>query len=148
MMSRSLGFFVVSLLLLSTQSFSAEDRNSEIVRAYTDAYNAQDVDAMLVLASDDIRWMSVADTKISVEAKGKQPLHLAMTAFFAAKPAAYSELRETQSLGRFISVVEEAFWERDGDKGSQCALAVYEIEEDLILNVWYYSAQPCGNPAN
>ena len=145
-MNKAHGLFLVLFLMIPAAAYSADDNNVRIVRAYTDAYNAQDVDAMLVLVSEDIRWMSVADTKISVEAKRKKSLHLAMTAFFAAKPVAYSELREIQSLGRFVAVVEQAFWEREGEKGSQCALAVYEIEADLILNVWYYSEQEC-NPA-
>jgi hypothetical protein len=44
-------------------------------------------------------------------------------------------------------VIEEVQWERDGEKQSQCAVSIYELDEKLISNVWYFAAGSCDGIA-
>ena len=69
-----------------------------------------------------------------------------MTAFFQAMPEGRSEIRALSVSGAFVSVVEEAFWQTGDDSGSQCAMAVYEVVDELIERVWYYDSHPCDDP--
>ena len=120
-----------------------EVANERVVRSYLGAYNAHDVNGMLRHMTDDVRWMMVSGDDIEVISKGRARLTTAMTAFFAAMPSGSSEALSVQVVGRFVSVIEQAIWETADGTGTQCALSVYEISDDLIANVWYYAEQPC-----
>ena len=91
----------------------------DVVRAYMEAYNAQDVDAMLSLVHDDLTWFAVEGSDVRTEIEGTHYLELGMTAFFSAMPEGRSEIRALTSSGAFVSVVEEAFWQTRGESGSQ-----------------------------
>ena len=137
---------LIFTVFLCSVSVADEAGNEKLVHSYLGAYNAHDVDAMLRHMSDDVRWMMVADDDIEVVAKGKGRIELAMKGFFAGMPSGRSEAVSVQSTGNFVSVIEQAFWETDDGIGTQCALSVYEIKEELIVNVWYHSEQPCSAP--
>ena len=118
----------------------------QLVRSYLGAYNAHDIDAMLRHMSDDVRWMSVSEDDVEVVSRGKKRIALAMKGFFAGMPSGRSEAVSIQNVGNFVSVVEQAFWETADGLGTQCALSVYEVADELIVNVWYYREQPCPTP--
>ena len=134
---------LLTLLLVGSMSLADESGEERLVRSYLDAYNAHDLDGMLRHMTDDVRWMMVSGDDIEVISKGKGRLTTAMTAFFTAMPSGRSEAVTMQTVGRFVSVIEQAIWETPDGGGTQCALSVYEISDDLIVNVWYYSEQPC-----
>lgn len=133
---------VVSNQVLSERSGASSE---EIVRGYLDAHNAHDVTGMLAALNDGVRWMSIAEDGISIEAAGKEMLGSAMTDYFARLPSARSELRNAHAVGNFVSTIEEASWDSRGKRKSQCALATYELSDGKISNVWYHAAQPCGD---
>jgi len=115
----------------------------DTVSAFVDAYNEHDSEKMLQYAANSVRWMSINGDKINVEAEGRKSLASFMDGYFDSLPSTRSELHGVQSLGPFVSMIEEAHWERDGKPGSQCAQVVYELSDGLIHNVWYFPAQPC-----
>ena len=55
-------------------------------------------------------------------------------------------LRQTHvnTIIPIVSTVEEANWEADGERKSQCSVGVYEIRNDKVLNVWYFAAHACS----
>ena len=52
---------------------STED-SKRVVRAFYDAGNVGDVDKLLALLSDDVRWTNIGTTKFSMTCNGKQDL--------------------------------------------------------------------------
>ena len=118
---------------------------TDTVSAFLSAYNEHDSAKMLQHVASNVRWMSVSDNKINVEADGKSALAAYMDGYFESMPSTRSEPREIQSIGNFVSVIEEAQWQRDGKHEAQCAAAMYELRDGLIQNVWYFKVQPCKN---
>ena len=140
--------FLVICAVSSVSAACADSSSNVLIDSYFSAYNAHDVDEMLTLVTDDIRWMYVDGDQVYVEAAGKDSLGVAMVAHFARSPTTRSEVRELSRLGNFVAVTEAAMRESDGAVHSQCAISVYQISEGLISNVWYYAAQPCERIAD
>lgn len=135
---------VASIESVFRRAAEAEITAASIVRLYVAAHNARNVDAMLTRVSDDVRWMSIDGGKVRTETSGKAELAAEMAGYFESSPSSRSEIRHIQTVGGYVSVVEQASWLSGGVEKSQCALAIYEVEESLISNVWYHAAQPCG----
>jgi len=45
--------------------------------------------------------------------------------------------------GPWVTTLEQAGREIDGQFKGQCAYAVYKLGQGLIKSVWYFSAHPC-----
>lgn len=117
--------------------------NKETVENFVEAFNQHDIDAMLELATDDLRWMSVADGQLSKEASNQGELREAMASYFASTPSVRAEIRSITESGPFVHTVEEALWSSHGAEKNQCSMAVYEILEGNVRNVWYFPAHEC-----
>jgi hypothetical protein len=117
--------------------------NKETVENLVEAFNRHDIDAMLELTTDDLRWMSIANEQLSIEASNQGELREAMSSYFASTPSARAEIRSITESGPFVHTVEEAFWSFNGAEKSQCSVAVYEILEGNVHNVWYFPAHEC-----
>lgn len=132
---------VAAIAMLSGDALAGP--STETVKLYVQAYNDRDVERMLVGVATDIRWMSVAGDEVSVETSNRIELRAAMSAYFNSTSNTRSELRSILESGPFVHTVEEAFWSTaDGEK-SQCSMAIYELAEQRIRNVWYFAAYPC-----
>lgn len=66
--------------------------NAEAVENFVEAFNRHDVDAMLDVATEDIRWMSLADEQLSVETSNQAQLREAMADYFVNVPSARAEI--------------------------------------------------------
>lgn len=117
--------------------------NLAVVERFIAAFNEHDVDAMLELTADEVRWMSIAEERVSVEASGEDQLRASMSAYFSDVPSASARLRSAAASGRFVHTVEEAGWTSGGEQRRQCSVAVYELESAEIVNVWYFPAHGC-----
>lgn len=135
----------LALVMATACPSLASDAQDEIrvVREFVAAFNAHDADAMLALAAEDIRWMSVSETEITVQAESANALGEAMAGYFSNTPGARAEIRSITASGPFVNTVEEAFWGVDGEENSQCAIAVYELAGEEIKSVWYFSGHTC-----
>lgn len=111
-----------------------------IVKAYVDAYNADDAEAMGELMHPDIEWLSVSGSSVEIVTSGKQELVSELRTSFNGKSTATSTLSGIGQTGGFVSTIETVSWMGvDNKDKSQSSLAVYEItDEGLIRRVWYY----------
>src|SRR5690606_25934046 len=116
---------------------------AQVVRSFVEAFNAHDVDAMLSLAADDIRWLRVSGSTVDTETTGKGELGDAMREYFERFSTARSALRSVSAVGRFVTTIEQAEWDTMLESRSQCGVAVYEVDDAKIKNVWYFPPVPC-----
>ena len=134
------------ILALCVNAASAQvPTATEVVEAYVAAYNEQDVESMLSLVTEDVRWMTVDGVRIRLESVGKEALGAGVAAYFTNLPSARSVLRSLDAAGDFVTAIEKATWVSDGETRSQCAVSVYQLRDELIMAVWYFSAQPCDD---
>ncbi len=127
--------------LVGLAQVSDQDAKSDVVGKFVDAFNAQDVEAMAALVTEDVTWLSVGDGSITTEVKGKAALVAAMKEYFSTCPTCRSEIGGFMSSHERVSVVEVASWEgRDGPK-SQRSIAVYEFSGLRIQRVYYFPAE-------
>lgn len=136
-----MSMLLLSGLVLSTNVVAG--RNAENVERFVEAFNQQDIDAMLNLAAEDVRWMSVAGDQLSIETSTRLQLREAMAGYFAGAPGVRAEIRSITESGSFVHTVEKAFWNSNGTEKSQCSMAVYEFVEVKVRNVWYFPAYEC-----
>ena len=135
---------LLSICVILSSGIQASQTGAEQkVTAFVTAFNKKDVDGMLKLASENIRWMSIAGESMATEANGSEQLKTAMIDYFASHPNSYSKIRQIQSSRSWVTTLEHAGAEIDGQFKGQCAYAMYQIEEGLIEFVWYFSAHQC-----
>ena len=115
--------------------------HARTVEAFVAAFNARDIDAMLALATDDIEWLSVDGTAVSVETSGKTALADSMRKYFASCPTCRSEVVIGTQTATRIAAVETATWTAASGARSQRRLSIYEFAEGRIRRVFYYPAE-------
>lgn len=130
-----------SALLVSLSSMAMEPK--AIVEQFVKGFNEKNLTMMLEHAAPNIRWMSLQDNQLTMETDSKTRLQAAMQGYFQSMPSAQSDIVEIFSNKNFVSTVEKANWVSDGVVKSQCSVAVYELKNHQIVNVWYYPARPC-----
>ncbi len=92
--------------------------------------------AILALASDGIRWLSIAGSDIVVEASGKDQLAASMKDYFASLPSARAEVRSSIASGTFVHTIEKASRTSDGSEHGGCGAATDEIVDGKIVSGW------------
>ena len=133
---------ILAPLLLFCQAAFAGG-NAELVERFVSAFNQHDVGAMLEFSAPDIRWMSVSGDRISTETSTHAELRDAMAGYFENTPDARAEIRSISESGQFVHTLEQAFWISGSTERSQCSMAVYELHDGKLQNVWYFPAHEC-----
>jgi ketosteroid isomerase-like protein len=115
-----------------------------VLRAFTEAGNRGDVEAMLGWVEDDVRWLHVAGPAVQVEVEGKANLREWLASYYASTPEARSALGPIAWQGRVATTVETASWRAaDGRRRAQAApLVVAFSERGRIATLWYFPSQP------
>ena len=136
------------LALMACQSNSnvkAEQvMQANIAEQFVTAYNAHDIPAMMALADDGIKYMFISNDQVYTETNGKVHLSQYLVPFFQNKPNALSRVRSSKQSGDFIQLLEEAVsQDSNGQERSQCSFSMYQLKENLIINVWYFDAHRC-----
>ena len=143
-MNAKILLILVALLHImpSPKSFAADTpkSNEQQVRDYVAAFNAQNIDSMLSMVTDDLQWLSVVGDKVTVETQGKQKLRESMAAYFKSTKAK-SELEWVQTTASRVAALERASWQGKSGPKSQASLSVYEFRGGLISRVYYYPAE-------
>lgn len=114
---------------------------ANLAHAYTNAFNARDVDAMLALATDDIEWISLDGRDLLMGADGADSLRATMVEYFDSCSSCRASLKWTKTTEGRVVALEEASWDGDGERKSQSALSVYEFEGEKIRRVYYFPAE-------
>jgi hypothetical protein len=118
------------------------------LRAYFDAYNRHEPDAVAALLSPKVKWFSLDADKLSTDGDGREALRTWLTSYFKSLPDTRSDALSIDQNGAFLSLRERASWTaKDGAKRSQQSHSVYEIRDGLIERVWYFPAVKDPAPA-
>ena len=141
-------FLVILLTLLLSNTSTGQDtnynsHNIKVIEQYILDYNAGNLSKMLDQMASNIQWMSIDSNKIITETKNKQQLAQALKPYFKGGNSTQSSLIHVFENGNFVSTLEKASWQSNGQMKSQCSIAIYEFEQNLIKNVWYHAAQSC-----
>ena len=134
----------VIALLAATQVHAAPLPPEAVVRANLDAFNRQDVEALVATVAEDFAWYNIDGAKMAPETTGRESLRKGMQGYFKSLPSARSAHESVIVNGAFVSVKEKAMWKNKAGESkskSQTALAVYEVQEGLIKRVWYFPVQ-------
>ena len=141
-------FLVILLTLLLSNTSTGQDtnynsHNIKVIEQYILDYNAGNLSKMLDQMASNIQWMSIDSNKIITETKNKQQLAQALKPYLAGGNSTQSSLMHVFENGNFVSTLEKASWQSNGQIKSQCSIAIYEFDKNLIKNVWYHAAQSC-----
>jgi hypothetical protein len=132
----------LTAFVLASCSKPQDIQTHPIISAYSQSYNAKDIETMAALMHPDIEWLSVNGNAIKIEVSGKGALVTEMDAWFAGGDLPKGSLRDWSLNGNYVAVSETASWkDNSGVEKSQSALTVYELENDLIRRVYYYPAE-------
>ncbi|MEM7101266.1 MAG: nuclear transport factor 2 family protein [Pseudomonadota bacterium] len=140
-MKTSILILFIAIVLVPLASFAeaieVEDR-ANTVRNFISAFNAQDIDAMTALVTEDVRWNYINRSAMSTELEGKEALASSMREYFASCPTCRSDIRGMTCSVERVSVVEVASWEGSHGRNAQASMAVYEFMGSLIQAVYYF----------
>lgn len=136
------------LALLSASALaltpSTPNRQEAAARAFVEASNRHDVDAMVAAVDPQFRWLQVEGDRISTEVVGAEQLRSWLEGYFRSTPDARSSIGHTLHDGRHVSTVETVeYTDGSGQRQRQAATSIYEFASDgRIRTVWYFPAQP------
>jgi hypothetical protein len=118
-----------------------------LLRAYLDAFNRHEADAVAAFCAENFKWYSIDGDKTSTDAGSRAQLRDWLVGYFKSLPTVGSEFLSIEQTGPFLTVRERASWDnKEGKRVSQQALGVYEIRDGLIQRVWYYPAAKDAPP--
>lgn len=126
-------------LTLTACAQPAEQPGHPIIQAYSNAYNEKDIIALKSLMHPDIEWVAIEGNEIEVHVSGKETLATEMESWFENPNLPKGKHRDWSINGDNVAVTEIAYWTtKDGEKKSQSALTVYELENNLVRRVYYF----------
>jgi hypothetical protein len=79
-----------------------------VLRAYLDAGNRLDADAVAALCAENFAWYNVENDKIVPEVQGRAVLHEWLLGYYKKLPSARSEFLSIEQAGPFLTVRERA----------------------------------------
>lgn len=118
--------------------------STDVVLRFVAAYNEHHVAEMMSLCTENVRWLTVLGESVIVEAEGKATLTSQMHAHFEHSPNTYSTLLALEGDGPMVIAIEQASTGTTAAAQSQCSASVYQLNNGLIENVWYFDAYACG----
>jgi ketosteroid isomerase-like protein len=119
-----------------------------VLRAYLDAGNRLDADAVAALCAENFAWYNVESDKVVPEVQGRAKLRDWLLGYYRDLPSARSEFLAIEQTGPFLCVRERTTWQnKEGKPLSQQAVGVYEIRDGLIQRVWYFPSAKDATPA-
>jgi len=113
----------------------------KIVRAYVDAFNAHDTEAMLKMVTGDVQWLSVDGQTVTVETNSKAELRKSMNNYFSACSTCRSTIADIFTTRGRVAALEIAGSDRSPGGRRRQSLSVYEFSGTLINRVYYYPVE-------
>lgn len=137
--------FLVACQTNPQRAVAVEEDQVNVAIEFVTAYNQHDIAAMISLVHEDIKYMFISGNQIHTVTNGKAHLKRYLKPFFEHNPKASSRIRSSKLSGDFIQLLEEAvFTDKQGQERSQCSFSMYQLKDNLIINVWYFDAHKCG----
>ena len=133
--------WLLVLCFVSTAEFAAAQTHSDVVTKFVDAFNARSIDAMLALATDDVEWVNVDGTKLTLETAGKTALRASMTSYFKNCPTCRSEIQILGATETRVTAIETASWQAASGARSQRSVSIYELQNGAIRRVYYFPVE-------
>ncbi len=112
-----------------------------VVRAYVQAFNAHDAEAVGRYLAEDLRWLAIDGDQLREEARGRTAMVDWLRGYFQQFPDVRAELRYFSGGQRYVAVFECVSWTAGGAARQQCAHGTYEVADSQIQRVWYWPAQ-------
>jgi hypothetical protein len=133
--TRIVSVSILSLLpSLSAMACGRSTDPAQVVQAQLDAYNAHDIDAFAACYADNVTVTDLSGKRAVI--KGIPALKSAY-AFLAKMPKEFHvEIVQRSVTGPTVVDLERAIGLPAG-KGQPEAMAVYEVRNGAILNVWF-----------
>ena len=144
----SLWFAVLAGSLVAVVTVSLEFGNAQVqsdretlVREFVAAFNTRNIEGMLEVADENVQWLSIKETKVTIETEGKKALRESLERYFRGCPSCKSSLEWVRQSGSRLTAMERASWrDKSGGLKSQAGLSVYEFRNGKILRVYYFPA--------
>jgi hypothetical protein len=134
-MHRRLSIFFVIATLIGCTHFRPAMSPESLVQEQLDAYNARDLQRFVATYAQDIKIYGPPNLTLSLE--GKQALSDSYAELFK-RPNLHARLLNRMVLGN--KVIDHEHVEGLRDTPVQ-AVAVYEVKENLISTVWFFSGR-------
>jgi uncharacterized protein len=128
---------LIFILLFGISNTFAQSQ-TKTVRQFIEAFNSRNLDAMMNLATDDVKWFTVAGDKLTTETTDKSSLRKFMEGYFKSCPTCKSKVTNISQNGSRVTMTETASWETAKGKQSSDSFAVYEFVGGKIARVYYY----------
>jgi hypothetical protein len=129
-----LGLLIAVLLPLPAQGCGESTAPEAVVQTQVDAYNAHDIERFVQCYADDITIHDLSGKEPPV--KGIAELRKAYE-WLAKAPREYRvQIINRVTVGRIVADVERVL-ELSKDKGTPELLAVFEVRDGKIKNVWF-----------
>jgi ketosteroid isomerase-like protein len=116
-------------VFLSSGIQASQTEVEQKVTAFVTAFNEKDVDGMLNLASENIRWMSIAGESMAAEANGSEQLKTAMIDYFASYPDSYSKIRQIQSNGSWVTTLNTRAKQSTGNSRASVPMRCIKLKK-------------------
>jgi hypothetical protein len=121
----------------STQVLSSPE--AVVLRAYLDAVNRHDTDAVVALCVEEFKFYSIAGDSVSPDATNRAALATWLQSYFRSYPDMRSEFLAIEQTGPLLAVRERVTWTNAaGARVAQQAIGVYEIRDERIARTWYF----------
>ncbi|MFC5740114.1 nuclear transport factor 2 family protein [Dyella tabacisoli] len=127
-------FAVCTLLPLSALACGKSSDPEQVVQAQLDAYNKHDVEAMAACYADDVTIVDLSGKRPPI--KGIPALKETY-AFLAKVPKTFAAKVVTRMVNGPIVIDREHVIGVPEDKSKPDPIAVYEVRDGKILNVWF-----------
>lgn len=115
-----------------------DNKKSEILDTYFQAFNDHDVESLVGMCTEDIRLISITPDTVTVDLRGKEALQAWLKGYFSSLPDVTSAYADVTIHKPFVSFVETATWGPDSTRKQQSSMATYQIRDGKIHRVWYY----------
>jgi imidazolonepropionase-like amidohydrolase len=110
-----------------------KESNADLVQRQVNAYNARDIDAFLATYHEEIKLFKHPNELLH---SGLGEIREVYTELFETSPNLHAQIRERIAVGNYVIDKEHVIGLRGRTEGID-AVAVYEVKEGRIINVWF-----------
>jgi ketosteroid isomerase-like protein len=106
-----------------------------VLENYLAALNRRDLLVLAAHVAPDVKWHSIADGEVIVDARNRQELAALLEQYFKLYPHTRWEIETTLASEAKVAVVERSEWGERQPFESKMSMSVYEIEDGRIKRI-------------